>query len=609
VRILRIIRHLAVSWSRDLFVLLLLSEGESMSALRRCLAGLCLVLLPACGGGSSGISDGGVSDGGISDGGVSDGGVSDGGGNGPDPGSGLTLTLSPSRLSIRQFQGRMQPLRVEASVQGRVSGPVEAVIVDSAGVLRPHVDIQQVSSGVYQASLNTQPGLGLGQHRGTLQIRLCSDASCRQQYTQAALPYDITVLNEFETQLSPLSPWTGVSDWTTFQGDATHRGHVPVQVDPARLTQRWLWRDTNPVLDPTSTLVYQPISVAADGTAYLMSLQSNGSESGSVLYAINEADGSQRWSADLGDTQASAPTVAAGQVYFLTAEGSGGRFWAIEARTGRTTLQASIPLTQGSYGPAQPLIAEQKAYISFGGDASKTLALDASTGAVLWSAASGGGYRVTPAIDGQRLYFFRPYWSNSTQGHDKNFGFTALDLATGGTEFTIVKPPNPPNVEYRGSTPVLTGNGRALVNRHPGSYSGLDCVDLERQTLAWELEGGFSGVPTVVGETFYIVSYFANQLEARSVADGHLLWSWSPSQGVSERFTFFDIVATNNLVFFSTDQQVYALDVEKRSIVWSYPAPGSLSVSASGILYIVRYARNGSGNLDVEGHVAAINLH
>jgi outer membrane protein assembly factor BamB len=579
-----------------------------MSTLRGGLIGLCLVLSSACGGGSSGVSDGGVSDGG-----VSDGGVSDGGGNGPDAGPALTLTLSPSNLSIRQFQGQTKPLRVYATVKGSVSGTVQVVIVDSASVLQPSVDIRQEPSGVYRASLRTQSGLGIGQHRGTFEIHLCGDASCRQRYGQTSLPYDITVLNEFETHQPPLSPWTGVSDWTTFKGDAAHRGHVPVLLEPARFSQRWLWRDTNPVLDPTYTHMSAPISVSVDGTAYVTSLQSNGSDSGSVIYALNESDGTQRWSSDLGDTLASAPTVAAGQVYFLTGEASGGRFWSIDARTGSTTLQASIPLTQGyNYGPAQPIIVGQKAYISIGGDTSETKALDASSGAVLWSVASGGGYRIPPAVDDQRLYFFRPYWSGYTPGPDKGFGFTALDLATGGTAFTIVKPPTAPtegNVQYRGSAPVLTGNGRALVNRNSGFRTSLECVDLEKQTLAWEVEGGFDGIPTVVGEVFYIINNFANRLEARSVADGHLLWSWSPSQGVSEYFWSSDIVATNNLVFFSTDQQVYALDVEKRSIVWSYPSPGRVSVSASGILYIVRYVRGSSGNLVVEGQVAAINLH
>jgi outer membrane protein assembly factor BamB len=593
-----------------------------MSRLRGCLLVLCLVSLSACGGGSGnsgandgGLDNGGLGDAGVNDAGVNDAGTSDGGGNVPDAGSGLTLTLSPGTLSIRQFQGRSTPLRVNASVRGtdNISGTVQVVIVDSAGVLRPYVDIQRGSDGVYRALLSTQPGLGLGQHQGTFEIHLCADSSCQQQYTQASLPYDITVLNEFETHQSPLSPWTGIGDWTTAKGDAAHRGHVPVQLDPTRFSQRWLWRDINPVMDPTYASLSTPVSVSADGTAYLLSLQGDGWDSGSVIYALNESNGSPRWSYDLGDTRASAPTVAEGRVYLLTGEDSGGRFWSLDARTGSATLEASIPLTQAyHYGPAQPIIVGQKAYISFGGDTAETKALDASSGKVLWSVASGGNYRVPFAVDGQRLYFFRPYWSLSREP-EKNFGFTALDLATGGTAFTIVKPPSSPmegNIQYRGSTPVLTGNGRALVNRGDSTFgNSLDCVDLETHTVVWQLEGGFEGSPTVVGEVFYIINS-SYQLEARSVVDGHLLWSWRPNQGIGESLSFSgDIVATDNLLFFSTDQQVYALNVETRSIVWSYPAPGSLSLSASRILYIVRYARSSSGNLVVEGKVAAINLH
>ncbi|OJH36914.1 hypothetical protein BON30_30965 [Cystobacter ferrugineus] len=272
-------------------------------------------------------------------------------------------------------------------------------------------------------------------------------------------------------------------------------------------------------------------------------------------------------------------------------------------------------MTQGSpNGSAQPIIVGQKVYISYGGSSAETKVLDAASGTVLWSVASGGDSGDPPAVDNQRLYFFRPYWSRYTPGPGQGAGFTALDLSTGRTVFTIVKPPTPPtegDIRFSGSSPVLTGNGRALVNRNSDFGSSLECIDLESQTLAWEIEGRFHGVPTVVGDVFYIIN--DTQLEARGVADGHLLWSWSPSQGIRESFNsayaLSDIVATNNLVFFSTDEQVYALDVEKRSIVWSYPAPGRLSISASGILYIVRYSRDLSISLRPEGKVAAINLH
>jgi outer membrane protein assembly factor BamB len=596
-----------------------------MSALRGCLFGLCLLLSSACGGGHNRVSDGGVSDGGVGDGGVGDGGggnnsvgdggVDGGGGSAPDAGSGLTITLSPSSLSIRQFEGQTKALRVEATIQGSVSGSVRVVIVDSSGVLRPDVKIQQTSSSVYQASFNTQSSLSIGQHQGTFEIHLCADASCQQQYTQTALPYDITVLDEDETNPTPLSPWTGVNDWTTFRGDAAHRGHVPVQLDPARFSPRWLWRDSNPVLSPTYTSLSAPISVSADGTAYIKSMQSDGIISSSVLYALDESDGSQRWLSNLGDTWASAPAVAAGQVYALTGDSSSGRIWSIQARTGSTTFQAPVPLTQGSpKSPSQPIIVGQKVYISYGGPSAETKVLDAASGTVLWSVASGGNGVAPIAVDDQRLYFFRPYWSRYTPGPGQGAGFTALDLSTGRTVFTIVKPPSLPtesDIRFRGDSPVLTGNGRALVNRNSDFRSSLECIDLESQTLAWEIEGMFYGVPTVVGDVFYIIS--GNQLEARSVADGHLLWSWSPSQGIRESFSsayvVSDIVATNNLVFFSTDEQIYALDVEKRSVVWSYPAPGRLSISASGLLYIVRYARDLSSNFRPEGKVAAINLH
>ncbi|WP_373371265.1 outer membrane protein assembly factor BamB family protein [Stigmatella ashevillensis] len=115
------------------------------------------------------------------------------------------------------------------------------------------------------------------------------------------------------------------------------------------------------------------------------------------------------------------------------------------------------------------------------------------------------------------------------------------------------------------------------------------------------------GPPSVAGEVLYVVNQSLMRLEARSVADGHLLWQWSPGEGLDDSFKFGSIVAADNLVFVSSAQQVYAIDIEKRSRVWSYPVPGLLSVSASGILYIVRLAEVSGGYLH-EGKVVAINL-
>jgi outer membrane protein assembly factor BamB len=82
----------------------------------------------------------------------------------------------------------------------------------------------------------------------------------------------------------------------------------------------------------------------------------------------------------------------------------------------------------------------------------------------------------------------------------------------------------------------------------------------------------------------YVPNANPYRLEARSEADGKL-WSWVPP--LSNEISFYaSPVVTKNLLFISTNTNTYALDLKTRKVVWSYPAPGYLAISASGLLYI-----------------------
>ena len=554
-----------------------------MNTLRGALIGFCCFLLLACG--------------------------ADGGESYP-----LKITLLPGSVFVSQFTGQTRALRVRAQIEGSVSGPAQVLITDSAGVMQGDVKLEATSSGSYLASFSTRPSLSAGLHQGTLDIRICEGVSCQQLYGRASLPYEVIVGVESETHLAPLSPWTGIGDWTTFQGDSAHRGYVPVRLDPARFSYRWLWSDPNQSAATLYTTVSVPVSVSADGVAYLVSTRSDGTSS--VLSTLRESDGSMSWSTSLGANWASDPAVAAGKLYVATVAGSDHHVWALDARTGGTTFRSlTLKKESGARGPAQPVIVDQTVYVSFGqsdGWPAETQAVDASSGAVVWSVASGGYYKAAPAVDSRYLYFYKANSSYYTPGPGAGAGFTALDRASGTQEFTVVKPPGSPTdtqVSYRGSSPVLTGNGWALVNRNPSfpTTPSLDCIDLGAHRLVWDATGEFVGTPAVAGDVVYIGNnnFGRVQLEARNLADGKLRWQWSPSLG--EHTFIGSVVATDNLVFVSTNQAVYAIDIEKRSAVWSYPVPGLLSLSASGILYIVRFVEK-PGSFLHDGKVAAINL-
>jgi outer membrane protein assembly factor BamB len=527
--------------------------------------GLCLLLLSACGGGEESESP-------------------------------IELTLAPGSLFLSQFKGQSLPLQVNAAVTFReeVTGTVQIVIVDTGGILGPGTEIKRQSSDLYTASLRTQASLSAGQHKGAFEIRLCADTACQQRYGGTTLPYDITVFDESATQQPPLSAWTGVSDWTTLNGDAAHRGHLPVRLDPKRFSKRWTWSDTNQTEEPNDARLSAPVSSSADGIAYLKSSRLNGTSA--VLYALKESDGSQVWRSALGASHSSGPALAGGQIYIAALESQTHHLWAINARTGTTTFKAPVPAGTGSIEvPAQPAVVDQTVYVNSG----EMKALNASTGAVIWSMPSSGYSGIPPAVDTGRLYYYRPGVGGS------GAAFTALNKASGSTAFTVATP-SPPSqqgvVSYRGSAPALTGSGRALVNRNGGEGSSpLECIDLATQKLAWDTgDSSFSGAPVVAGNVVYALNYTLARLEARSLEDGRLLWHWSPTTSTGGGL-YGNVVAADNIVFVSVGvtapDHVFAVDIEKRAAVWSYPRSGQLSLSASGLLYITS-----------EDKVTAINL-
>jgi outer membrane protein assembly factor BamB len=95
--------------------------------------------------------------------------------------------------------------------------------------------------------------------------------------------------------------------------------------------------------------------------------------------------------------------------------------------------------------------------------------------------------------------------------------------------------------------------------------------------------GLYPATPAYHAAIIYIANNNPLQLEARSEADGSLLWSWTPPQ---DAYFTSEVLITNNLAFICTNLATYAVDTQTHELVWSYPLTGRLALSASGVLYI-----------------------
>lgn len=117
-----------------------------------------------------------------------------GGDSGPPP---YHLSFSPSSLITSYAQGTSQLVSVTATLDRTVSQTVNVAIVDTIGVIEPTIQLTPVTQTSYQATLTTKSTLSVGQHVGSLQVRLCYDnpLTCNSPLPGSpfSLPYTFTV--------------------------------------------------------------------------------------------------------------------------------------------------------------------------------------------------------------------------------------------------------------------------------------------------------------------------------------------------------------------------------------------------------------------------------
>jgi len=527
---------------------------------------LALITLAACGGG--GASGGGGSS------------------NAGSPGGGgpALLTLSPSSLSETIGSSDSIPFTVKATVNATMlSGTVYVLIVDNMGVITPNVTITPNSDATFTALMESSPSLSVGRHQGNIQVRLCQDPACVSQFpgSPVLLPYDLNVISG--TNLTPLTPWSNVNNWETFQGNAAHTGYVPVTLDATKFSPRWRWTA------PETANSLQPV-VIANGTVYVTS--SGYFATSSNLYALAESDRSTQWQASFGSVfRANPPAVSAGKVYAATSGHSDTFMWSFDASTGaQLSKTAFMSQWEGYYAPT---IDSDTVYTN-GGYYGGLNAFNFADGSAKWFLGLNQYDQWTPAVDASYAY---AYLGESCSGCN-NAGLSVINKTTGALAFTI----GDSDFDWKGwsvyGSPVLGANNSVIVVNGQSAYYAVNLISFNTASRSknWSIAGKYVGNPALANGVVYAINAFPYQLEARSESSGALLWKWVPT-GVDDTGFYGDVVATDNMVFVSTNRRVYAVDLNTHQPAWSYWRAGNLAVSANGVLYIVTGSKLGAVNL------------
>lgn len=363
---------------------------------------------------------------------------------------------------------------------------------------------------------------------------------------------DLTVLP------APTSSWSGAGDWVTYQGNAERTGHVAASADPRAFRALW----------STVVVAGAPLSpaVASNGRVFVATETYFGTQ---VLAALDAATGHSQWTQNFGPIHGvHQPALGNGRVYVTTSGQSDSYLYAFDAATGARAFRAAYGNQWERY--YAPIVTLDAVYLA-GGYYGGMYRFDAASGASGWFFQTNQYDMWTPALRDTVVYSYTGSYSPKV---------TANSAASGALLYEIPDSSFNWNGWSMNTAPVL-GSTDDLVATQAGR---LVVFDLGTHTVRWEHRDRFSGTVSVAGGTVYVVNY--DRIEARSETDGALLWDWQVPAGAGTLGA--TLALTDNLLFASTESHTYALDLQGRTAVWSYPAGGRLSISSPGILYVAQ---------------------
>jgi hypothetical protein len=509
-----------------------------------------------------------------------------------------TLTVQQSDLETPVIVGFPPFLAVTILVNGGApnGGPVFLVASDAANVLKSKA-VSAQSANTDSVFLTLRDNLGVGDYKGVVGVALCSTPACSVVYARTVVPYHLTLISG--SNLTTLTPLAGISDWQTQRGDNAQDAYVPVTLDAKKFNVRWIREDgALPVTDAAKQLVV----VLTD--------------QGFGMAAYSDTDGTTLWHLQLGG-ESSGLALYNGVIYSVVEE-------SLEARDDSTgALLFSEPLTDADFAGA-PIVVGSIVYVNLTPDSffidQNILAFDATTGAPVWVGPSLGRVALPTSLaaDSQDLYFYVP--DELSPGKTGTPGMTALDLATGTLQWQIRRTADPSisafgngqKVNLFGATVALDGSGGAVeLVAADSDVASVERYDLTTHKRLWAT--GFPQFGTFYGSSVVAVGngdIYAGvgpkgsgkpaSVNALSLNTGKVLWTWTTP---TADFGVNCLLVTNNILFVGTEDFVYAVDLNTRAILATFPFPGdNLSLSPSGILYV------GTTGLKSTYNTVAINL-
>ena len=495
------------------------------------------------------------------------------------PPAAVSSTISPPSASVQAVEGGSAEFAFTVVVTGTPSGTVVPAVSVDGIVVAVEGPVDASVANQYTVHLKTLPTVAPATYVGEVIFRLCTDATCSSVHagTQQAFAYTASVK---------------LGDWTTFQRDAAHSGFVNVTLDPSRFARIWSW--SRPAGDPEPIGGINAVSTGG-GSVFVTKDVYFGQ---GAVYALDENDGSPKWTYAMGPMASTGPAAfSAGMVYAPSTDPAENCVvWAIEATTGLYKFKMPSGCQWSSY--FAPTVKDGS--VLHTSQAGAIYSFSTGDGSQQWTAAAGAFDQTTPAGDTRYAY---QYGSNGTGA-----ALNVYDRATGGSVASIADPFtttlsccsmfSAPMLGSMGNAIVFSGggfSGRAASSSEQFEERILVSYDIARKVYAWRSANAYLAHPAIADGVVYAARNTPPMLDALSEADGRVLWSWPLPSGNASFHR--NLVVTRNLVFVSTDANVYAVDLSTHKDVWHYPQPGMLAISGNSVLYVATGATLSDGNL------------
>jgi hypothetical protein len=548
---------------------------------------VCIAVLSSCGGGGGGGSSAVVK---------------------PD----FEVTFSPASLSADLVETAKTIWTVQVTVKGQVNGDVYPVVVDKTGTINSNVYIEQLNSTSYRATFRVSNLLAPGKYVDSIKLHLCADAACLKEYSGSpwSLPYSVNVTSH--TNLSSVTPIPNYHGWVSRFGSSSNSGYVPVTLDPGQFSYRWFKRVTaNQFIDDLVTYDDKIFFNERDVNSFGYSALS--------IIAFDQLDGSTSWQETYQPDPAKSQinkeyglNIADGLLSFMRTDpmhNGDTYFTALDPANGSTSFDHK--LWDYAYAGSGAVLDGDYFYLygsfqnqyGFGRVARADGTLD-------WIVNSPSYDEIIPrenwlpTMDSQYSYIFTRPTCNPVQYCDAS-GLNVRDKKT-GEKVSFIADPNPGIADRGELVPailtdkgVLALNGRVLNIFTPDTTS-LSFYDLVDKSVKWTVTGQFIYQPVVGNGVAYDVVPFDNsqttpsqalKVEARNLTNGELLWSL-PFASKAGSFTAINdgMIITDNILLVASTENLVAIDINTREIVWTAPFGGKIALTQSGVLIVLRDA-------------------